>query len=383
MAYSTPIAISTQFRFCGNPFRADMYQGCDFGCKYCFANTRMAGAFAKTDEADMRYIERLFARAFDKAEDTKSMTIELMQHRVPMHVGGMSDPFQTREWDMGLTKQLIELSNHYNYPMIFSTKNASFPTDYWNVLDPRLHAFQVSLMGYDDDFIRYSETNTPTAPERIAFIKELKRRGFWVGIRFQPLIEVDQVLKVINAIGKGVLDYATVEHLKIFVDDLYVRELYQDKLSAYHKPRQGRQFELNRPAKRRNIEAVKAAIDCPVGVGDNDLHELSDSKCCCGVDCIKGGAFANWLQYNYTAFAKGGSKDVWTPKCDATESFIGSEVVAARAGQLVETYDGFEIKPDPSLKAIVDYYCDHLPFITDNAYEQFGLFDAPPAEGKE
>ena len=34
------MAMTQQFRHCGNPFRIDTYKGCDFGCRYCFANCR-------------------------------------------------------------------------------------------------------------------------------------------------------------------------------------------------------------------------------------------------------------------------------------------------------------------------------------------------------
>ena len=52
--YKYPIALTQQFRFCGNPFRVDLYKGCDFGCKYCFANSRNGGFRADFDEAGTR-----------------------------------------------------------------------------------------------------------------------------------------------------------------------------------------------------------------------------------------------------------------------------------------------------------------------------------------
>ena len=36
-SYSKPLGLTSQFRFCGNPFRLDFYKFCSFGCKYCFA----------------------------------------------------------------------------------------------------------------------------------------------------------------------------------------------------------------------------------------------------------------------------------------------------------------------------------------------------------
>ena len=207
--YKNPICITQQFRFCGNPFRIDMYRGCDFGCQYCFANARQGNFEVKWQTADEKMVERAFHKAFDEDKEYKNVTVELMRHKVPLHCGGMSDPFQAREWDIGATKKLIELSNKYDYPISFSTKAAHLPEEYYNILNPNIHAFQISLMGYDEDFVRKYESNTPSPAERIEFCKELKRRGFWVSCRIQPMIDVEQARKVIEALNDTV-DYFTV-----------------------------------------------------------------------------------------------------------------------------------------------------------------------------
>ena len=181
--YKYPLALTQQFRFCGNPFRLDFYKGCDFGCLYCFANARGGNICHQYAEADFSVIEKYINKAFESDKPTKNINVELIRNRVPFHIGGMSDPFQTREWEMKLNYKMIELSNKYEYPIIFSTKTAYLPDEYYEILNPKLHAFQVSLMGYDDDFIRDYETHTPTAKERIDFVKTLREKGLWVSVR--------------------------------------------------------------------------------------------------------------------------------------------------------------------------------------------------------
>jgi hypothetical protein len=66
------------------------------------------------------------------------------------------------------------------------------------------------------------------------------------------------------------------------------------------------------PTKTENIRRIKEIANCPVGVGDNDAHELSDSDCCCGLDTV-GPKFDNWLKYNYTYWLKHKDLDVWSP----------------------------------------------------------------------
>ena len=122
--YKKPICLTQQFRFCGNAFRVDTYRGCDFGCKYCFANSRNGNFSCNFDETSVEILDKFFAKALETDKEYKDINVELLRNRVPLHLGGMSDPFQTREWDMGLTYHLIELSNKYNYPMSISTKTA-------------------------------------------------------------------------------------------------------------------------------------------------------------------------------------------------------------------------------------------------------------------
>lgn len=307
--YKYPLALTQQFRFCGNPFRLDFYKGCDFGCKYCFANVRGGGLCHKCDYANFDIVENYFKKAFDEEKETKNITIELLRHKVPLHIGGMSDPFQTREWEMKLNYKMIELSNKYNYPLIFSTKTHYLPNEYFDILNPKLHAFQISIMGYDDDFIRKYETNTGTAKQRIEFLKQLRERGFWCSIRLQPLVNIEQAIKLCENID-GIASYLTVEHLKIPSDNKQIKELFSSEFDKekYYRPSSLRNYELKKEYKKQNIEKILSIMKhTKVGIGDNDLHYLSQSRCCCGIDTI-GEKFDGWLKYNQGYFAT--SKDL-------------------------------------------------------------------------
>ena len=129
--YHECMQLTSQFKFCPNAFRIDLYRGCDFGCKYCFANME---AFHETGtglsmwrSADIEEVKKKFELALETDQESKSVIVELLRRRVPLHCGGMSDPFQKREWEMHLTEQLIEISNKYNYPIQFSTKASWLP----------------------------------------------------------------------------------------------------------------------------------------------------------------------------------------------------------------------------------------------------------------
>ena len=315
--YTQPIQITKAFRFCANCFRVDMYRGCDFGCQYCSANKN---CWANKDstiwrEAELSDISKKFEQAFESDADTNDVVVELLRHRMPLHCGGMSDPFQSREWELHLTKQLIELCNKYQYPICFSTKTAHLPEEYFEILNPALHAFQSSIIGWDEEYIRKWEHNTPTAQERVAFVEDLRKRGFWCSIRIQPAIDIEQVLKLVDN-AKNIPSYYTIEHLRLpnyMLELVYDRILNNEdfKLHAYN-------LEAKKEVKIRNIQRVIEVANSygvKVGVGDNDLHYMSQSRCCCGIDLINE-HFQNYLKYNLTYFATGdfNCDDIWVPE---------------------------------------------------------------------
>ena len=94
------LTAGNQFKMCGNSFRLDTYRNCDFGCKYCFANARQ-GKFGETNKQlkslDTMWLRKQFEKAFDEDKEYKDITIELLKHRVPIHMVGLASMFQTRE----------------------------------------------------------------------------------------------------------------------------------------------------------------------------------------------------------------------------------------------------------------------------------------------
>lgn len=319
--YKECIQLTRQFTFCPNAFRVDLYKGCDFGCQYCFANMvwcQHKKTGSNYDIGDINKIKRLFHTALETDKTSKDIIVEMIRNNVPLHCGGMSDPFQAREKKYGLTKQFIELSNQYYYPVQFSTKANEFPDNsYWEIINPDIHAFQVSIMGYNDDYIRKWECNTPTAKERLKFVQKLKNKGFWCGVRIQPIIDIEQAEKLCNHINN--VDYVTMEHFKTVTDIMEIRDaiirLYPD---ARQLTISNGKIEVRKDIKIANIKRLKKILNdkgIPVGVGDNDLHYMTDGRCCCGSDRID--RFKNYLKYNLTYFCTGEhTGNEWIMKCN-------------------------------------------------------------------
>jgi DNA repair photolyase len=325
-AYSNPLLPTSQFVMCGNCFRADMYKGCGFGCDYCFANNR-GGKFERDFQvANVDLIRKWFKEAIEDG-DTSNIKKECLNHKVPIHLGGLSDPFQKCEQKYRASYRFLEISKYYNYPVNISTKTSHLDDMYWEILDPKIHTFSISILGYTDEYVRTWESATPLATERINFVKELKERGFWVSIRIQPIIVMEEVEKLIKASDKYV-DYYTIEHLKLPVDNAKARDRLLGKMHGVKTclVAKGREYEFDSTTKRKNIEYIKSLTNVKIGCGDNDFHFLSDSLNCCGIDTMPP-SFSNWLKYNTMYIKMTGDRTQWSPSSNCNECWNGSCVI--------------------------------------------------------
>ena len=326
--YSNPILPTSQFVMCGNCFRADMYHSCDFGCEYCFANAR-GGKFKRDFQvANVDLIRKWFKQAIEDG-DIQTIKKEFLNHRVPIHLGGLTDPFQECEKKYRASYRFLEISKYYKYPVNISTKTANLEDMYWEILDQDIHTFSISILGYNDDYVRLWERNTPTAKQRINFVKELHKRGFWVSIRIQPIIDINEVLLLVEK-TRDYVDYYTVEHLKLPKDNSALCSSLLKKLGGakinVRLVSKGREYEFDSATKRKNIELIKQATTVKIGCGDNELHVLSDSLNCCGIDTMPK-AFRNWYKYNSMYIKMTGDRSVWQPQANCNECWNGDCVI--------------------------------------------------------
>ena len=167
---------------------------------------------------------------------------------------------------------------------------------------------------------------------------------------------MEQVLKLCDAIN-GVASYVTVEHLKINTDNEVIKDLFKDEIDKYKRTSIMRNLELPSDVKKKNIEEIKKHLPHTlIGVGDNDLHYLSESRCCCGIDTINKN-FDNYLKYNLTYFTtehlgKKISEDesIWIPKCNCANS-VNVDV-------RIKNISGYKDYVDSYCSKYNDFMCD-------------------------
>jgi DNA repair photolyase len=290
--------VSSKFAICGLPIRIDSYKTCSFGCKYCFAENREIMKYDKHIQvADIKKVERKLTKIFDKKEiDNTSFLEVLISKGITWHWGGMSDPFQPCEKKLSITKKLIDITNKYGIHILFSTKSSSV---YDADIKPELHSFQLSISNVDN--LKNIEPNVPNIEERYKFYRELKDKGFKVGIRIQPFIPNISTLKIVEMFKDA--DNFTLEGIKIVPQNKESKEFILNELGLKKddfiqmgllnlKP------EIRKKMYEPFIKYFKEN-NIPYSIADNDMRYLGTNKCCCGDRLVK-----NSTEFNSTAMIK-------------------------------------------------------------------------------
>lgn len=128
------------------------------------------------------------------------------------------------------------------------------------------------------------EPNVPNIEERYKFYRNLKDKGFSVGIRVQPFIPQISNLDIIEMFKDA--DHFTIEGLKLVPQNKEHKE-YLLELTGLNSEDFTQMGLLNlRPEIRQKLYAPfinkleKYGIS--YSIADNDMHQCGKSKCCCG-----------------------------------------------------------------------------------------------------
>ena len=96
----------SQIILCNLPVRFDTYRGCSHGCRYCFAQKKNDISHIERDES----VDGL--RSF--IEGKRGNETEWCDWNIPIHWGGMSDPFQPVEKQIRASYECLKLLHpHY------------------------------------------------------------------------------------------------------------------------------------------------------------------------------------------------------------------------------------------------------------------------------
>ena len=312
------MSLTSQFPFCGIPFRLDSYSTCQFGCRYCFASARGgASGSAKVVAADPASLKRRFERI--ALHGPLSALDEMLAARVPLHFGGMSDPFMPLEKKRGVTLGLLGILAEQNYPVILSTKGTLASTEpYLSILELGKFVVQYSFSSLDKRVAAMIEPATPSPQERLDAVRVLAGRNVPTSIRLQPFLPMrdrDGCDLVDAAAAAGAKHFA-LEHLKLPIERDAVK---RSRLNAaagidlYHyyttrgATREGREWILPVAARLGTVNSIRTHVKSrglSFGAADSDLLHWSDGNVCCSAADLFG--MGSGVAFNFlTAVRRG------------------------------------------------------------------------------
>ena len=328
--YSTPLSLTSQFAFCGLPLRLDTYLGCTFGCVYCYSRDRGGNyKYTISKPADPTHIIGFFK---DNNRKRGGVLNQMIRRKVPIHMGGMTDPFQQSEVKYRVTEKVLRYLCEINYPLIISTKSNLLSKDpYLMILKENPHILvQFSFCTVIDKESAILEPFSDRPSKRLRAMEMLEKNGIHTACRWQPYIPFSELndKEFIQSIANTGSKFLTLEHLKLPIENktnmLFNKnywELYKEKGATQI----GRELVLiveNKIATVKYIRDLTHSFNLEFGAGDNYLHQFSDTGCCCaGVASLPG--FENWAKFQIsyavykskrTPFSFSILDDEWRPK---------------------------------------------------------------------
>lgn len=311
--YRYALSITSQFYFCGIPFRLDSSPKCSLNCLYCFAMARGGRRTSTNLIANTEAIHRKFIRTAHTEAEQLDPVGSFIRAKVPVHFGGMSDPFS----NTAVTKTSIELLKtlaEFDYPTVISTKSTKkiLNSTIIEHLKKLKHLIiQISIPTSNNGIASILEPNIPSPSERIKAIQILSSEGFNVFVRLQPLLPSYtkiEAYELIPQVAEAGAKHVVIEFLKLpvernisMVTDMF-NELHWDGFAYYHKYqsiRTGREWVLPPELKWEELQPMISEIHkygMTYGAGDYGLNHLSDTDSCCGIDSIPG--FSQWFHAN-------------------------------------------------------------------------------------
>lgn len=260
----------TQCYLCDLPIRFDTYKGCSHACEYCFAKKFKDISKIKPLENASTLIKFI--------QGKRSKSTNWCDWNIPIHWGGMSDPFQPCEKKFRYSYDCLKVFVDTQYPFVVSTKGKLVATDeYLDLLSKCNCVVQISAVCSKYDKI---EQGCPSFEDRLAIMSKVSKKVKRVIVRVQPYMhevyqDVYNNLELFkNAGAYGVI----IEGMKfrkkkpglvrVAGDSVYPYELI---LSDFLK-----------------LKARAHQLGLKIYAGENRIRKYGDSLTCCGVDGLEG-----------------------------------------------------------------------------------------------
>jgi len=259
-------------------------------------------------------IRNLLYRSVVKSDTELSVNTYFLKYKMPVHFGGMSDPFSNRVV-ASKSKQLLRILCEFDYPTVLSTKNVFelCKEETIAILKKFKHLIIQISISSPSEIAAWIEPSTPSPQDRIQALKMLAQEGLYTMGRIQPLIP-NQIEYISSELIPSLCEVGTkhviVEFLKLPLEQnisrtsQFIKNLGWD-VERYYRDSQairaGREWVLLPSYKWELIQTIVDSIHTygmTYGAGDYGLNHLGDTDCCCGLDRVEG--FSGYFKSNFS-----------------------------------------------------------------------------------
>lgn len=259
----------SQITLCDLPIRFDTYKGCSHQCKYCFVQRKTNLAHIGKDETQKALR--------DFIEGKRTRDTQWCDWDIPLHWGGMSDPFQPAEKKHGISLECLKLFAETQYPFVVSTKGRLIcEGEYLELIKKCNCVIQISLVCPEYDRI---ELGAPTFEDRLEMVRTLAKYKR-VNARIQPyMIEThESTMRSIGLLAEAGAHGIIVEGMKFARKKEGLVKVGGDW--CYPIDELGERFaEMKSEAHRLGMKFYS---------GENRLRTMGDHLCCCGIEGVEG-----------------------------------------------------------------------------------------------
>ncbi|MBX3018775.1 MAG: radical SAM protein [Bdellovibrionaceae bacterium] len=179
---------------CLYAFEVDTYgRGCSHNCTYCYAKAELTvhGYWNNPIPVpiDINEVRKIFYTVFET--DKKSKWRNVMESKIPLRVGCMSDSFMWMDAKYKVTQEFLKILNHYEYPYTIITRSDLVAhDDYIKLLRKDLCSVQFSIASTNDELNRKIEPGAPSAKRRLKALEKLNQAGLWTAVRINPMFPI-------------------------------------------------------------------------------------------------------------------------------------------------------------------------------------------------
>lgn len=288
---------------CGMPMTFDQYSLCSYRCLYCFSFFQRAIGGAKeayikanVKPVNVERVKRIFT------DPDTSQFGGYVKQGLALQWGGLSDPFDEYEREMGVGLELIRFFRKLEHPVSFSTKGVWWTKDdrYTSLFKNAQHFnVKVSIITLDKQKSHDMECLCPSPTARLHAIERLAKLNIGgVTLRLRPFIigvSTPSYLELIRKAADAGAEAVSTEFMCVETRARRAKRRFATigRVAGYNlmkmykraSPGQTGYLRLSREVKLPYVNAMEAEckrLGLRFYVSDAHFKERCHGGCCCG-----------------------------------------------------------------------------------------------------